>query len=334
MRPGERMSNPGGHAVPPCLPTPIARLSAMVSPADVDEPRLMANASPQGYPARETRADVRSAYSSKIIKAGALLGDTRTLFALWDLDQLVAANLERFRRQNLLGKTSRKRADDVLAIFRQRYLDDESTARALAILTQAGLPNAVLDRISYFYAAQADHLLHDVVTDLLAVPARDAEVSVDEVQRFIQELTRNAAGRQLWSAETALRIAQGLLSTLRDFGILKGTARKRLEMPYLPLEAFAFVALVLSRREGRGGGLVQSAEWRLFLLQPADVERLFIEAQGHHLLTYHAAGSVVRVDFNLRENGVLVGDAGSPASAAGATRQVEEYACALAQRAR
>jgi hypothetical protein len=190
-------------------------MSAMVPPAEVDEPRLTANASPLGHPARETRADVRSAYTSKIIKAGALLGDTRTLFALWDLDQPVGANLERFRRQNLLGKTSRKRADDVLAIFRQRYLEDERTARALAILTQA------------------DRLLHDVVTDLLAVPGRDAEVSAVEVQRFIQELTRDAAGRQLWSSETALRIAQGLLSSLRDFGILKGMAAQEPVTTYL-----------------------------------------------------------------------------------------------------
>ena len=277
---------------------------------------------------REHGMQSASAYSSKIIKAGALLGDTHTLFALWDLDQPIAANVERFRRQNLLGKTSRKRADDVLAIFRQRYLDDEITARALAILTQAGLPDALLDRISYFFAARADRLLHDVVTDLLAVPGRAAEVSAVEVQRFIQELTRNAAGRRLWSAETALRIAQGLLSTLRDFGILNGTARKRLEMPYVPLEAFAFVAFVLSRGEGRAGGLVQSAEWRLFLLQPAAVERLFIEAQGHHLLTYHAAGSVIRVDFNIQGDGGLAGDAGDPA---GATSELEEYARALAQ---
>ena len=216
-------------------------------------------------------------------------------------------------------------------MVRQRYLDDESTARALAILTQGGLPGAALDRIAYLFAAQADRLLHDVVTDLLAVPGRAAEVSAVEVQRFIQDLTRNAAGRQLWSAETALRIARGLLSSLRDFGILKGTARKRLAMPYLPLEAIAFVAFALSRTEGRAGGLVQSAEWRLFLLQPVVVERLFIEAQGHHLLTYHAAGSVIRVDFNVPGDEGLVGDASAPVRAASAAYTMEACARALAR---
>jgi hypothetical protein len=31
-------------------------------------------------------------------------------------------NLERLRRENVLGKASRSRVEDVLAIFRQRYL--------------------------------------------------------------------------------------------------------------------------------------------------------------------------------------------------------------------
>jgi hypothetical protein len=248
--------------------------------------------------APEEAAAARPAYASKIIKAGALLGDTRTLFALWEPEQSIVDNLDRFRRQNLLGKTSRKRAEDELAIFRQRYLGDLATARALASLTQGGLPEVALDRIYYFYAAQADRLLHDVVVELLARPGRPSEVTTPEVQRFIQGLTRDpATGRQPWSEATSERIAQGLLATLRDFGVLTGAAQKRLAAMHLPVEAFAYVAFLLSPREGRAVGLVNSAEWRLFLLQPAAVERLFIEAQGRHLLTYHAAGSIVRIDF-------------------------------------
>lgn len=227
-----------------------------------------------------------------------MLADTRTLFTFWDLARSVGENLERFRRQNLLGKTSRKRAEDVLRIFRQRYLDDPAKARVLAGLTQGGLSDLALDRIYYFHAAQADRLLHDVVTELLARPGRPADVTALEVQRFIQELTRDpSSGRQPWSADTSLRIAQGLLATLRDFGVLTGAVQKRLAAMHLPVEAFAYIAFLLSRREGRAVGLVQSPEWRLFLLQPAAVERLFIEAQGRHLLTYHAAGNIVRVDF-------------------------------------
>ena len=61
-------------------------------------------------------------YRTKIIKAGALLADTKTLLAHWDETCSVSENLDRFRRENIFGKASRSRVEDILAIFRQRYL--------------------------------------------------------------------------------------------------------------------------------------------------------------------------------------------------------------------
>lgn len=48
-------------------------------------------------------------YSSKIIKAGALLADTKTLLAHCDTSASEQENLDRFRRENLFGKSSRSR---------------------------------------------------------------------------------------------------------------------------------------------------------------------------------------------------------------------------------
>jgi hypothetical protein len=51
-------------------------------------------------------------YSSKIIKAGALIGDTKTLLSHWDVDAPVDDNLSRVRRHNIFGKASRSRVED------------------------------------------------------------------------------------------------------------------------------------------------------------------------------------------------------------------------------
>ena len=48
-------------------------------------------------------------YSSKIIKAGALFSDTKTLLLQWDTSATVQANLARFRQENVFGKASRSR---------------------------------------------------------------------------------------------------------------------------------------------------------------------------------------------------------------------------------
>jgi hypothetical protein len=106
-------------------------------------------------------------YTSKIIKAGALLADSKTLLAHWDVATSAKENIERLRRENVFGKASRSRVEDILAIFRQRFLTDESVTRALVVLVREKFAAASLERILYYHATRADRLLHDVVTEVL-----------------------------------------------------------------------------------------------------------------------------------------------------------------------
>jgi hypothetical protein len=180
-------------------------------------------------------------YSSKIIKAGALLSDTKTLLAHWDESLAVAANLDRIRRENLFGKASRSRVEDILAIFRQRYLTDEAVTKALVILTKRGLAAAALDRILFFHATQADSLLHDAVTEIL-LPMHSqgmADLNAPEFERVIAKWSREGKTTTQWSDITIRRASQELLAALRDFGVLQGAVNKRIAPAYLPVQAFA-----------------------------------------------------------------------------------------------
>src|SRR5579885_3907842 len=95
-------------------------------------------------------------YSSKIIRAGALLPDTKLLLAHWNLATDVQANVRRIQQENLFGKASRSRVSEILAIFKQRYLGDPHILAALVTLAQADMPATLLDPILYFLAVQAD----------------------------------------------------------------------------------------------------------------------------------------------------------------------------------
>src|SRR5208337_1487626 len=70
------------------------------------------------------RSDSSSLYTSRIIKAGALLPDTKTLLSHWDVNESVQPNLQRLQRENVFGKASRSRVEDIVGIFRQRYLTE------------------------------------------------------------------------------------------------------------------------------------------------------------------------------------------------------------------
>jgi hypothetical protein len=224
---------------------------------------------------------VSHTYRSKIIKAGALLADTKTLLAHWDETLSVSENLDRFRRENIFGKASRSRVEDILAIFCQRYLASESVTRALATLVKGQFSAEGLTRILYFYAARADALLHDTVTEILW-PLHALGKTDITIQDILTPLARWVAEGKTaghWSEPTLVRVAQGLMATLRDFGVLQGRVHKRLAPMYLPVEAFAYIAFFLHQEQPSGERLLGHPEWRLFFLSPQMVERFFVEAQ-------------------------------------------------------
>jgi len=238
-------------------------------------------------------------YTSKIIKAGALLADTKTLLSHWDVQASIRENLDRMRRENVFGKASRSRVKNILAIFRQRYLKEEAVAKALVALVNRRFPFASLDRLLYFHSARADRLLHDIVTELL-LPLKVRgiiDIEVNEVERAIAGWVREGKTTSPWGKYTIRRVSQGLLSTLRDFGVLAGAVNKRLAPAYLPIEAFAYITFYLKQCQPSGAKLIDLPDWKLFFLPPEGVERLLVEAHQQGLLEYHAAGTVTRLTF-------------------------------------
>jgi hypothetical protein len=248
---------------------------------------------------RKNGQPAHAPYTTKIIKAGALLADTKTLLAHWDLDCSVQDNLQRIQHENIFGKASRSRVEDILRIFRQRYLTEDSVTRALVVLVKNRFPASALDRILYFHSAKSDRLLFDVVVNLL-VPQQAqglTDIDVDDVQHTLAKWVREEKTTSEWNENTTRRVSQGLLATLRDFGVLEGAHIKRIAPSLLPVSAFAYIMFFLKQHQPSGAKLIDLPEWKLFFLSPEGVERFLFEAHQSSLLEYHAAGNVTRLTF-------------------------------------
>jgi hypothetical protein len=247
----------------------------------------------------ENRLRSLGPYSSKIIKAGALIGDTKMLFSHWDLHASVDENISQVQRNNVLGKASRSRVEAILAIFRQRYLAEESVTKALVTLIREKFPTAALERLLYFHSARADQLLRDAVIKILVpMQARGlVDINVRDFERTLAKWVNEGKTTAHWSVPTITRISQGLLSALRDFGVLQGTVNKKITPTYFPIESFAYVVFYLKQHQPSGAKLIESPDWMLFFLQKDGVERYLFEAHQRELLEYHVAGSVTRLTF-------------------------------------
>lgn len=253
-----------------------------------------------------------SVYSSKIIKASGLLADTKTLFSFWDENKTAEENFQEARRANIFGKASRSRVEDILTIFRQRYCPDNGSDLALRRLARSGLPAEVVDRVLYYYAALTDPLVYDFVTEYLYdLYERGRQVVAQEdALSFIDQAIAQGRTSSPWqSPETRMRVARGLLSTLRDFRVLQGarrSPRKTFAPAHLPVEAFLYIAFDIHRDVASGERLLHYPHWRLFLLDVNTVERLFVEAHQLSYLRYEAAGSIIRIEFPYKDLVALV----------------------------
>jgi len=253
-------------------------------------------------------------YTTRLQKGGALIDEMRRLLLEWDASPGCA---DRLLASNVLASPSRRRSHDVLIrTFLPRFIYSKPPDlwRSVSILEKAGWSRAKLLPIHYYAAASAEPLIGDFVAEELTQRARTGrvDVAVADVLRFFEAAPQGRFPSGRWSPTVSVKVARGLLAALRDFGVLEGASKKRLTTPFLSSESFAFLALVRTNLGERGRSLVDDPCWRLFFLSELAVERLLAEAHQRKLLEFHAAGSLVRIEFP--------------------TENLEEYARALAQR--
>ena len=241
-------------------------------------------------------------YTTRLLKGGAVLEDTRRVVELWDLDLDSQANLERLAAKNPLGKRSRSRMDDLLYWVIQRRLVDPG-GHVIAALKELLDDHRAFREACYYEASSDDALLAQFAEG----PLWDwwqrgrLAVGVEDALGWLQELADS--GKALdWSDSVRTRLSQGLLSALRDFGILKGAPRchrKEFAQPAMSARGFAYVAWREHEQGASSRALANGCVWHRWLLDDAAVEALFNQSARLGVLQLSRAGSAVRVDWRV-----------------------------------
>ena len=240
---------------------------------------------------------LKIAYSTRIIKGGALLEESRRFVESWDDELTAQTNLEQFLTHNLLGKKSRARAEDTIAILRQRFVDPgPEIMRALRPLTirADGFRDAC-----YFETARNDELLAYTAQALRRLRDRGGSmIRVGDLERELLERPPVETIRA-WGQSTRTRVIHGLLSTLRDFGVLEGRANKRIAPSHITFSGFVYVLGRLRQLTSSSHALVTSNAWGWWLLDDSQVRSQLLEADREGVLRYRDAGSAIRIDWRI-----------------------------------
>ena len=250
-------------------------------------------------------------FTSRLLKGGALLDETRRVVELWDLALGPSTNLDRISSENLLGKASRARLDEVLAVIKPRLVGGgDHIVPALKGLL--GDHRAFVEAC-YFEASRADTLLAAFAEVPLWTLWHQGRIGIGlaETEDWLRSLLADR-GTAEWSDSVRVRVARGLLSTLRDFGILAGAVRgrrKEIVAPSMSPLGFAYVAWREHERGASSRALVRSTVWHRWLLDQERVIDLFGQAARLGVLRFSSAGSAVRIDWLVRTLAEVTGAA-------------------------
>lgn len=249
-------------------------------------------------------------YNSKIIKAPALLSDAKLFLSQWDSEISPEKNIDNAIQFNILGKTSRNFGKNIIGEFKNRFIFGDDQDEALRLLIQSSIESRIVDRILYYYTALSDPLLYDFVTQYLfeCNLIGDTIITTNKAEKFFKKVSDQGKTSKPWSETVCNRVARNMLTSLRDFHILEGKVKKNIAPVYLPVESFVYIAYLLNQNSPGGEKILHHPDWKLFLLTPSLVEKLFLEAHQHGYLRYYAAGSIIRINFKQKNIIEIVND--------------------------
>lgn len=239
-------------------------------------------------------------HTSKILKAGAALDDTRRIVEFWDSGATAEENLRRIADENPLGKKTRARLDDLMnRVITPRFV--EPGPHVIPALKGFLSDHHALTEACYFEAARADSLLAAFAEGPIWAWWQIGKtiVTTGEVGAWLEDQAKEGK-TPMWSPGVRERAAQGLLSALRDFGVLRGVSgspHKEISSPAMSARGFAYAAWREHELGASSRALVASAIWRRWLLDAEAVTSMFDRVSRLGLLRFSSAGSVVRIDW-------------------------------------
>jgi hypothetical protein len=147
--------------------------------------------------------------------------------------------------------------------------------------------------LAYVHYARRDRLTFGFVTkklwSLWKEGARDVHRS--DVIDFLREETNGPTTK--WRESTRTKLAGNVLSALRDFGILTGVQRKKLQRPVVASEVVLHLCRLLDEEGLRGRSLLEATDWRLFLWDVHDTSLALATLAQRGDIRFERSGRIV-----------------------------------------
>ena len=245
-------------------------------------------------------ADRSSVVSSFTIVKGALIPETYDVLSQWDPDLPKKANLDRLRQENYIGAASQTWLRDVAKVLNRR-LDPSGRDRALVALCKGGCPMDEWRPIYLWHLTRDEFLVRDFLVNWLFAEYEGGAFRLrpEDLEQYLGTVNKRGGETEHdWTPSTRSRVAAGLLKMAVDFGLLRGGVAKQFAGYHLPERSLVYLLHAIfdygSRSPRR---LMDSPEWRMFLMRPGDLEAAILRLHQFREVEYQVAGSLVELSL-------------------------------------
>lgn len=243
----------------------------------------------------QTRSSVVSSFT--VIK-GSLIEETYAVFRDWNFDKNRAENLRLVREENSIGATSTHWARDVAKVINRRF-DPAGRDRPLVELAANGCDPAVWKPLLLYHMTRDEFLVRDFLVNWLYPQFVQGayRLHTTDVTAYLSSLGKKKgvewSGK--WTETTTSRVASGLLRIAADFGLLTGTQHREFASYHLPEESFVYLLHAMADLEPNARRIVDADDWRMFMMDTADVERELLRLHQFRKVHYEVAGSLAQL---------------------------------------
>lgn len=244
----------------------------------------------------------RPAYTTQLQAGLGLVNETLLLLDLWSQGMSGADLNKAALRSGAFPKMSARRLRNiVIECFAPRYLREGARPAQLlkTLLPTATAPE--LGQLLLLYTCRANPILADFIREVYwdRYAGGAAAVTKDDARAFIRRAVDHGKTIKRWSDSTIVRVANYLLGTCADYGLLGQRDRSgRRIVPFrLEPRVAAFLAHELHSRGIGDNSLVTHEDWRLFGLDADDVRSELKRMSLNGQIILQSAGSLTHIGW-------------------------------------
>jgi len=213
-------------------------------------------------------------YSSTNLIRGSMINEMFVIFSEYLKNNDHQILRDQVMVENIIHKNSFHQRQNVWWIFGHRYLSCPSwIVQDIASSTNNGVNSPDFVSLAYLYYMYRERLAYDFVTEFVWPHWQKKSTSIgkNDVFQFFEDKSKDVPAIDQWSETTLKGCSSFLLTSLKDFGILKGTVNKSIQRPSITLETAYHLLCILMAEGYDGKALITAKDWRLFLWNEVDV---------------------------------------------------------------